>query len=105
MRPRPLHAFLVVALLFAAGTGVVAQRYGTFFQRSASSNVKYDGKFTFIRMSYENRNPAWSHDYPLGEQHFMSILTNVSNVNAHVNESSIMSFSDPEIYKNPVIYL
>ena len=116
MRLKPLHALLVVGLTLAMGVGVLAQRGGgifnNYFGRSASNNVKYDGKFQFVRMSYPSGGrgnsssyPAWSHDYPTGEEHFMSILTNVSNINAHVNQSSIMSFSDPEMFKNPVIYI
>jgi len=114
MRLKLVRGVLVLCLLLAAGVVVFAQRGGGFgsFFGSYSSNPKYDGKFSFIRMSYPAGGrgnaanyPAWSHDYPLGEQHFMSILTNVSNVNAHVNESSIVSFGDPEMFKNPVIYL
>ena len=47
----------------------------------------------------------WAHDYPRGEEHFLKILTSISNVDAHVNESSIMSFGDPELFKFPVTYL
>src|SRR5262245_53940352 len=109
MKLRALRGVLVIGLLLAAGAGVFAQRggvFGGFFRGSYSSNMKYDGKFMFIRMSYQgDRRNSWSHDYPTGEQHFMSILTNVSNVSAHVNESNIMSFNDPEMFKFPVIYL
>jgi len=109
MRRRLLYAVLVFGLVIVAGAGVFAQRGGAFgglFRGSYSSNTKYDGKFTFIRMSYQgDRRNSWSHDYPVGEEHFMSILTNVSNVNAHVKESNILSFNDPEMFKFPVIYL
>jgi hypothetical protein len=103
-------------LVLAAGMTVFAQRgggFGGFFSPNYySASIKYDGKFAFVRMSYPATGrgnapnyPAWSHDFPDGEKHFMSILTNVSNVNAHVNESAIISFGDPEMYKYPVIYL
>jgi Domain of unknown function (DUF4159) len=49
--------------------------------------------------------PPWSHDYPDGEQHFMKILTSVTNVSGHTNETSIIGFDDPEMFKFPVIYL
>jgi hypothetical protein len=84
-----------------------AQRPGSYTQ-SYSGNPRYDGRFTFVRMSYGyggGRNAPWSHDYPTGEYHFLKILTNVSNVSAHMDESSIMSFSDPELFKFPVAYL
>ena len=35
----------------------------------------------------------------------MKILTAVSNVAAHVDETNIMDFGDPEMFKFPVIYL
>ena len=74
-----------------------------------SGNAQYDGKFVFVRMSYpevsRRGGPFWAHDYPEGEQHFMKILTAVSNVPAHVEETAIMDFDDPDMFKFPVIYL
>ena len=51
------------------------------------------------------RAAPWPHDYPVGEEHFHKILTSISNVDAHVDASSIMHFSDPELFKFPVAYL
>jgi hypothetical protein len=48
---------------------------------------------------------AWAHDYPVGERNFLEILTMVSNVPAHVDETSVLAFDDPEIFKFPVLYL
>ena len=102
---------LVAALLVAmAATTAMAQRggFGGMF-RSYSDNARYDGKFVFVRMSYpENRfrgQPFWAHDYPDGEQHFMRILTAVTNVPAHVEETAILDFGNPDMFKFPVIYL
>jgi hypothetical protein len=47
----------------------------------------------------------WAHDYPNGEYHFLKIMEAVTNVPVHIDESSIMSFSDPELFKFPVAYL
>lgn len=87
---------------------LLAQRAGGYDLGSYTGNVRYDGKFTFVRMSYSSGfrgQQAWAHDYPWGERRFMTIMTAVSNIDAHVNESSIMSFGDPEMFKFPVIYL
>ena len=76
--------------------------------QSYSGNVRYDGKFVFIRMSYPyygRMGAPWSHDYPTGEHNFMKLFSAISNVSAHVDETSIMSFSDPELFKFPVAYL
>lgn len=93
-------------LVMAVASTVLAQRGGFFM--SYKQNTPYDGQFVFVRMSYpwgNMRQPAWSHDYPSGEVHFMKILTAVSNVPAHVEETNILDFGDPEMFKYPVIYL
>lgn len=97
-----------VVTLHAQRPGGMGQRPGQQYQQSYSGNVRYDGRFVFIRMSYasgSSRAPFWSHDYPTGEYHFLKILAAVTNVTAHQEESSIMSFSDPELMKFPVAYL
>lgn len=103
----------VILAALAAGTATtLAQRPGSYRpsyqQQSYTGNVRYDGKFVFVRMSYAwsgGRGAPWAHDYPVGEEHFLKILTSISNVDAHVGESSIMHFSDPELFKFPVAYL
>lgn len=90
-----------------------AQRFGGFL-----GNTAYDGRFVFVRMYYSpdlgligggggfgRGRDAWAHDYPTGERNFMRILTAVTNVSAHVEESSVLDFADPEMFKFPVIYL
>jgi hypothetical protein len=104
---------LVGVMAAVAGTTALAQRGGGGggFGRNSGfmPNVPYDGKFVFVRMFYQTNsgrgNPPWSHDYPVGETHFLNILTAVSNVPAHVEASSVMAFDDPEMFKFPVIYL
>ncbi|MEZ5317745.1 MAG: DUF4159 domain-containing protein [Vicinamibacterales bacterium] len=102
----------VVAVATVAAATISAQRGGGFRQRFAPQNfappVRYDGKFVFVRMSYPyvgRGMPPWSHDYPTGETHFMRILSTITNVWSHVEESSILSFSDPEMFKFPLVYL
>jgi hypothetical protein len=76
------------------------------------TKVPYDGRFTFVRMSYDEGlrgagrgGPHWAHDYPTGESHFLQILTAVSSLSANVDSSSVMAFDDPDMFRNPVIYL
>jgi hypothetical protein len=75
-------------------------------------NQPYDGRFVFVRMSYATgmggfgrREAPWAHDYPLGEAHFLKILTSVSNVPANLDGTNVLSFDDPEIFRFPLIYL
>ncbi len=110
---------LTVALAVVAGAAALAQRGGGFgggfddgfrgFRPSYTPNVRYDGQFVFVRMSYpypnSRRDPPWAHDYPIGEEHFLKVMTAVTNLRAHVDASSVMSFDDPEMFKFPVIYL
>ena len=102
----------ILAALVAGTATTLAQRPGSYRpapqQQSYTGNVRYDGKFVFVRMSYAwngGRGAPWAHDYPVGEEHFLKILTSISNVDAHVDASSIMHFSDPELFKFPVAYL
>lgn len=100
-------------VLVTAGTTAMAQRGGGFGgsprYMSYAPNVPYDGRFVFVRMSYPTgmggRGAPWSHDYPLGESHFLNILTAVSNTPAHTDGTSVMAFDDPEMFKFPVLYL
>ena len=108
---KPVRRSLV---MMAAGALIVAGAATTWAQRgsyrapsqSYTGNVRYDGRFVFIRMSYPSgRQQQWAHDYPDGEYNFLKLFTAISNINAHLDESSIMSFSDPELFKFPVAYL
>ena len=111
MHRRLTLAIIVLAVAAGAAT-TFAQRTVTTRRESStqsySGNPRYDGRFTFVRMSYGwsgGRGAPWAHDYPTGEYHFLKILTSVTNVSARVDESSIMNFSDPELFKFPVAYL
>jgi hypothetical protein len=101
---------LTMLLLLVATASSLAQRGG--YQggyRSYSGNQRYDGKFVFVRVSYDDRfgrgRPHWSHDYPDGEEHFMKILDAVTTVSGHIDEHNIMGLDDPDIFKFPVLYM
>ena len=105
---RRLRVLLMGLLTVAAASTALAQRGGYNFSPGYSANQRYDGKFVFVRMAYpwnSFRGAPWAHDYPTGEVHFMKILTSVSNLTAHVEETNILNFGDPEMFKFPVIYL
>lgn len=111
-------AFVVVAVLISAGLTVQAQRGGNRqqgggerFQGAAmiEGNLPYDGRFTFVRLSYTSFNrrggAAWAHDYPRGERHFMRILNEVSLVQPHMDASNVMALDNPELMKYPIAYM
>jgi hypothetical protein len=101
---------MAVAIVVSTVTAF-AQRGGQRRESSSQSytgNVRYDGRFVFVRMSYPSsgrQGALWAHDYPTGEYHFLKIMQALTNVPVHIDESSIMSFSDPELFKFPVAYL
>ena len=78
------------------------------YSQSYSGNVRYDGKFVFVRLSYPwygGRGAPWAHDWPRGEEHFLKIFSEITSVPLHVTESSIMSLGDPDLFKFPVAYM
>ena len=99
---------IAVAVVMAAIATPTAQRGGgRYQQQSYSGNVRYDGRFVFVRLSYPDwgRMPRWAHDHPRGEEHFLKIWGEITSAPSHVNESSIMSLADPDLFKFPVAYM
>lgn len=99
-----------VALLVTVAGGVEAQRRGMFGRATADEpNLPYDGRWTFIRLRYEVQqtrgDPGWHHDYPRGERNFTRILSELSSVKVRRIGSNILDLSDPEIFRNPILYM
>jgi hypothetical protein len=110
-----------VLVLLASVASALAQRRGGFGggggfggrnrREAIVPNTPYDGRFTFVRVRYgpdygfASQGLPWSHDYPSGEQHFMKIVNELSNLNPHTDETNILTFDDPELFKYPVAYL
>ena len=72
---KPVRVGVVfTAIVFIAGAATIwAQRPGGQGRpqqsQSYSGNVRYDGKFVFVRMSYQSfsrMQAPWAHDYPDG---------------------------------------
>jgi hypothetical protein len=109
MRKRLVTAGLVViAVGLAAIATPTAQRGGGRYQQgSYSGNVRYDGRFVFVRLSYPDwgRMPRWAHDHPRGETHFLKMWSELTIAPSHVEESSVMALSDLDLFKFPVAYM
>ncbi len=88
----------------AAGVAAGSAGLGLHAERALRRQVRVR-PHGVLRRTPGAADPPWSHDYPVGETHFLNILTAVSNVPAHVEASSVMAFDDPEMFKFPVIYL
>jgi hypothetical protein len=117
---------IAMTIALVAGTSaVMAQRggridgLGDFFNpfrgrgggEPIAPNTPYDGRFTFVRLRYgppsdfAAQGMQWTHDYPLGEQHFMKIINELTNLNPHTTETNVLDIADPELFKYPVAYL
>ena len=74
-------------------------------------NIPYDGRFMFVRLRYgpptdvATQRMMWTHDYPVGEQHFMKIMNELTYLNPHIDETNVIGIGDPELFKYPVAYL
>ncbi len=78
---------------------------------------RIESKFTLGRIYFESpmnpmfmgpvgaaNGPAWSHDWPRSEEHFMKIIAEVTRLD--VNPSGhIISFQDEDCFKYPIAYL
>ena len=83
----------------------------------APGNTAYDGRFTFVRLSYEMRfgggggffggDLPWAHDYPWAEQNLTKILEDLSylKVTRSPNGGNILPVGDPELHKFPFAYM
>ena len=110
----------VALLLCAAVAGLAQVRLGDFGRFGGrrrefhtQPNVPYDGRFTFVRVSYETApggywwrgQPSWSHGYPIAEQNLMKIMNEVSYLGAHDAEINTLALDDPELFHYPVAYI
>src|SRR5262249_23719437 len=104
-------AIVLASAVVFAQFGQFPRSSGRFGAVPIVPNPPYDGKFTFVRLrygppsSYAAQSVPWSHDYPTGEQNFMRILSELTYLGPHIEETSILSFGDPELFKYPLAYL
>jgi len=109
------RALVALAVAAIASTSAAAQ-FGVGPWRPTHGadikpNVDYNGQFTFVRLRYgppipyQSQRIPWSHDYPDGEQHFMRIMNDVTNLKPRIMEHNVMALDDPELPKYPVAYM
>jgi len=112
----------VLALLIVAVTGTTsAQGFGRnqnqgFIQTPFVQNIKYDGRFTFARLSYNTMaspyygyyyggRPAWAHGYDLAERNLMQIFNTLSSTQPRLETGVVYNLDDPELFKYPLSYM
>ncbi len=109
---RVLAALAVVAAAAtAAAQGVAIGPWQATRGANIKPNVDYTGQFTFVRLRYgppapyQSQRIPWTHDYPFGEQHFMQIMNEVTNLKPRTMESNVMGLDDPDLARFPVAYM
>jgi len=77
-----------------------------------AAGADYNARFTFTRIRYSGSyggfgrgNSAWSHDYPQADLNLPSVLSEISRVQPTLGRSHVLDLEDPDIFRNPVIYL
>ena len=104
------RSVLALAALLSLGSGLAFGQGGWFNEfdvlRSRvrpAENVPYDGRFAFVRLTYDTApggfwyrgQPAWSHGYPIAEYNLMQILDALSAVSLHADRTNALSLEDP----------
>jgi hypothetical protein len=112
------------ALVLLGASAAFAQRFlsdRTGYE-PPTTNVPYDGKFTFARIKfttsgpggyYYRQLPAWAHGYvpdPFrgggrAELNLMKILDEVSYLNGHADATNVFTLDDPNLFKFPIAYM
>jgi hypothetical protein len=104
------------ALVVCAGVAGFAQRRGMFYgvgREPALHNGTYDGRFTFVRLKFDTAPggywyrglPAWAHGYPTSEENLMQIMSEVTDLDPHIEDLDVLALDDPELFKYPVAYI
>ena len=82
-------------------------------------NTPYDGRFVFVRLSYEmgrrgggggfflGRDIPWAHDYPRAERNFTRIIEEITYINPFQgpNGGNVLALDDVELHKFPFAYM
>jgi len=137
---RKLAAGLTTILVLALGVALAAESFGPLVGETESpqrrrrsfgyggiassanlpiSNIPYDGKFTFLRLRFDEAyasrsgryefgiDMGWNHDYPGAEYNLSLMLEELTALPVTVDYrgGNIFSFTDPELFNYPFVYI
>src|SRR4029453_12435446 len=109
-------ALLTALVVFGLGGAALAQRrgFGGFPGRPMATevqpNIEYDGRFTFVRVSYDTAPggywyrglPSWAHGYPVAERNLMRIMNELPFLHAHDESVNVLTLDDPRVFEYPI---
>jgi hypothetical protein len=100
---------LLVGVAAVVGSAALAAQSGW-----GGSEGAYDGRFTFVRLRWDagfgggrrgGFSDAWNHDFPRAEQNLVTILRELTLIDARRDGSLILSLDDPQLFKYPIAYM
>jgi len=99
----------LIALVLTGVMAVVAQPRSTGWGRPA---LPYDGRLTFVRLRWTAGTYGvpvagqginfWLHEFPRAEQNLMTVLDDVTLIDARTDGSLILPLDDPNLFKYPI---
>jgi hypothetical protein len=110
-------ALVGVAAICIGVSAAGAQSFGRNqpIQSPYVQNVKYDGRFTFARLSftpggpgnpyYYRGLPPWAHGYDEAERNLVQILNSLSTAHPRLEMGVVYGLDDPELFKYPLSYM
>jgi len=107
-------SLILLAAIAIAGAAFAQNRFfSSYDSYRPLPNIKYDGRFTFVRVRYDpapggywpGRRPSWIHGYPLAERNLMKIMNEISFIDAHEDEINTVTLDDPELFRYPIAYI
>ena len=112
-------SLLTALVVFGLGGAALAQRrgFGGFPGRPIATevqpNIEYDGRFTFVRVSYDTAPggywyrglPSWAHGYPIAERNLMRIMNELTFLHAHDEGVNVLTLDDPRLFQYPIAYI
>jgi len=123
MRSVPGRGVRTMAVAAVMAVGLVslssAQRYYGLNHVAEEQNVRYDGRFTFVRLKYSvapggfyyRGVPAWAHGFAntesgvSAEHQLMKIVDAISAMHPRVDDSNVFALDDPNLGNYPVSYM
>ena len=98
------------------GVALISTADGTRAPDVPYDNIPYNGRVTFVRVRFEpsfwgpgnyawGLDLKWNHDYPRADRHFMTMLHELTTIDANVDETNILQLDDPRLFQYPWIYL
>ncbi len=95
-----------LGVLAVVGDAFAQRGFGRNRGVAVEPNAAYDGRFTFARLRYNTEwRSGWEFDYPEMERNLMTMINEITSINAHQAESNVHDMDDPELLKYPIAYL